>query len=261
MHYRKTTIILDGVHSGGDMKKKIDILLPTRGRPDRLRNMLKTVVTTCDDLDNIRVGIALDADDQALDNIKAVAGSFVNLNIFWIIRDKQDKILSNYWNDLCHATDAEIVMYASDDIEFKTRGWDILVREAFEEVPDEILLAWGWCKFQPHNATSIATHGFVSRKSAEILGYLFPPYFATAFNDTWLTEVYKSIGRTKYFPDMVIEHFHGRRPGMQNLNDELYRYRFSFTDESRHIWKGTASERLEDAKKLKGYIDAFQVSQ
>ena len=97
-------------------------------------------------------------------------------------------------------------MYAADDVLFRTVYWDSLIQEAITSSESQYWLIYGDDLGQTSN--KIATHGFVSRELAELLGYLLPPYFSAEFCDTWLTSITRLSGTQIKLSDLVIEHMH-----------------------------------------------------
>lgn len=113
--------------------------------------------------------------------------------------------LSDCWNVLADHASGDILHMSSDDIRFRTPGWDEKVRESFELIPDRIALVHG--RDGIHDV-KLATHGFLHRRWVETVGYFTWPEFPCDYADTWIHEVADRIGRRVYMAAVLIEHLH-----------------------------------------------------
>ncbi|MBF4194662.1 hypothetical protein [Mycolicibacterium phlei] len=163
--------------------------------------------------------------------------------------------LSVKWNLCYEACSGEILMHCGDDIVFRTPHWDTVVREAFSDTPDNILFAFGRDGYQDGN--NFGTHGFVHRTWVETVGFFVPPYFVSDFNDTFLNDVAKLIGRHREI-DIYTEHMHyicGKAPIDQNTRERLERHEAHRPQDLYHSDKVQELIRTS-AKKLQGVMDA-----
>ena len=83
-------------------------------------------------------------------------------------------------------------MYAGDDIEFRTNGWDQIVRDKFEEFEDKIALVYG--DDDATHGEKIAIHGFLHRNWINAVGTWVAPGRGSLY-DYWHTEVARKVGR------------------------------------------------------------------
>lgn len=224
----------------------IDLLIPTRGRPKRVERLLKSIVDTIGNKDNISVYFYCDDDDsiEAKNYIKN-SNNIFDLNIKYLIGDRI--VLSKCWDELWKISYSSIIMHCADDIIFTSKDWDIKVIDHFKNDfnGDELFLLYGPDGIQNEK---LATHSFTSRKASKILGYFVPPYFACDYNDTWLNEIYQAIGRRVYDPSISIEHEHFSK--YSNNFDQTYANIRSKFNESTLIWEQKKSERLDASSKL-----------
>lgn len=221
----------------------ISILLPSRGRPENIKRMTTSALETADDPDDIEFIIRLDDDDptlpQIIDNPPPHTALITGSRI----------VLSEYWNECYDGADGDILMHAGDDIIFRTDGWDTKVKEVFDYYEDKIVFVYGNDGSGVHDG-KFGTHGFIHRRWAEAVGYFVPPYFSSDFNDTWLNDVAKMIGRHKHI-DILTEHMHpdlGKGPLDQTHKDRIKRHN---EDNVGLIYKEKYEERLRDADKLR----------
>lgn len=228
----------------------ISLLLPTRQRPNNLRRLVDSINATKAS-EMIELVTYIDEDDDSYDDLE--------LDITWHIVHGPRNInglvnLSAMWNACFEESCGDILMHCGDDIVFRTEGWDFEVVQAFAQTPDNILFAFGRDGYQDGN--DFGTHGFIHRKWVETVGYLFPPLFVSDFNDTFLNDVAKSIGRHVEIP-IYTEHMHyimGKAEVDQNTRERLERHQEHRPDvlySSAHV----QSEIRRAAYKLSGVIN------
>lgn len=226
------------------MEPRISILTPTRNRPDNVKRLIKTAQDTAEG--PIEFVFYLDDDDPA----KTEVLELVSDNVRFVVSDRC--ILSEMWNRCAKVAKSEILMQCGDDIIFRSSAWDTQVILEFEKVPDKILLVHGRDGLQDER---VATHGFLHRNWVDSVGYFVPPYFASDYNDMWLTQVADSLKRRVYLPEVYTEHMHplnGKATWDKTHRERLYRHR---TQKVERIWKDTAPNRQEDIRKLRAAIN------
>jgi glycosyltransferase involved in cell wall biosynthesis len=186
------------------------ILCPTRNRPENVKKFITSIRESCDNFNDLEILFYVDCDDLTFPedvlsfNIKKIVGNRMWLPII-------NNILYSY-------SSGQIIMYAGDDLVFKTDGWDTIVKNTFNLYQDHIVLV-----HVNDNAyqSKLATHGFVHKKWVEALGYFHYPG-RTSSPDRWLTEVADGIGRKVYIRDLLIEHVHHRQGAASAETDEVY---------------------------------------
>lgn len=163
-----------------------------------------------------------------------------------------------YWNECFDACRGDIVQQGNDDTIYTSPGWDVLVEEVFEEVPDKIILVHGFDVYG--HGDRFGPHSFVHRKWVQTLGYFIAPYYSSDFGDAHLVELADRIGRRRYVP-FNIEHRHFSH-GFDEMNDEvtqerLQRHREDDPD-TLYYSSEKSEERRRDAEKLAKLMDAGQ---
>ena len=198
-------------------EEKIAILIPTKARAKRLRTTIQSCLETASKPELIEFICYVDHDDNSYDDIKKKNIKIIKGPKIW---------LSGMYNALTTHTQAEILMYGSDDIIFKSKNWDKKIRESLNEFDRKFGLIF------PNDLSShsgkIATHGFVNRIWLDTLGYLLPPYFVDTHTDLWITELARKLNRLTYLDDIVIEHKQYRQ-GKANF-DSTYKDRIKSTE-------------------------------
>lgn len=228
----------------------VSVLTPTRGRPASVERMLESGLRTADA--EVEFVFYLDDDDPYLEQTREIIRHY---DAFARIGPRI--VLSEAWNRCYESSASEIVMQCGDDIVFRTQGWDVTVTDVFRHYPDRIVFVHGDDGFQHER---IGTHGFLHRNWVEAVGYFVPPYFASDYNDLWLTEVADAIGRRVYLEDVLTEHMHpvvGKGPLDQTHQERLERHRVEDCD---RIWRETAELRAQDVEKLRAAIRGSEVT-
>lgn len=227
---------------------RISILTPTRRRPQWVKRLITSAVNTAHG--KIELIFYVDNDDPSKDEVWGLQNSGYPKDTI-LVAEGDRCVLSEMWNRCAGYAQSDILMQCGDDIVFQTPGWDDLIVQAFDQVEDKILFVHGRDGFQDAN---LGTHGFLHRRWVETVGYFVPPYFASDYNDLWLTEVADALGRRKYIPEIYTEHMHpvvGKGPMDITHNERLTRHRLENVEQ---IWRNTADKRLEDVQKLRGVM-------
>lgn len=228
----------------------ISLLLPTRQRPRQLKRLVDSVNATKAS-EMIELVTYIDDDDHSYDDLE--------LDILWHkVRGPRNingaVNLSVMWNECYEQSCGDVVMHCGDDIVFRTQGWDAVVAQAFAQTPDNILFAFGRDGFQDGN--NFGTHGFIHRDWIDAVGYLFPPHYVSDFNDAFLNDVSKLIGRHREIP-IFTEHMHficGKAEIDQNTRDRLERHE-SHRPQDRYYGEESQKEIRHAAANLRKVIE------
>jgi glycosyltransferase involved in cell wall biosynthesis len=216
----------------------ISLLVPTRNRPHRLMEMIRSVMATAKKLPEVLCYVS--DDDHSYDYLTA-------LNF---IRGPR-LVMSDLWNALVPHATGDIFMLCADDVVFRTPGWDVEIEKAFAEVPDKILLAFA--DDGSPNGKRFASLPFVSRKWVETVGYFTGPGFSADYSDTWPFDVATMIGRVKHVP-VLIEHMHhvwGKAQVDQTYQENKERMA---RDNPAKLYADLLPERMRDAEKLRAVM-------
>lgn len=244
---KKLILSLQGNTGKPTGRVMISILLPSRGRPDNIKRLYQSILATARFPSEIEMIIRLDEDDptkdELLDNPPPIATVFTGPRI----------TLSKYWNECYDRAKGDILMHCGDDIIFRTEDWDTKVKETFDGYSDKIVFVYGNDGSGVHDG-KFGTHGFIHRRWVETVGYFVPPYFSSDYNDTWLNDVAKLIGRHRHI-DILTEHMHpdlNKGPLDQTHRDRIKRH---FADNVGKIYQDKLNERRADAEKLRKVMD------
>lgn len=214
------------------------LLVPTRGRPQALQEMADSVRATAG---LVQILAYVDDDDPCL-------GQYMDTKGVRVVVGPRI-VLSECWNVLAREAEGDFLHMSSDDIRFRTPGWDSIVRETFEAFPDRIACVYGRDGIHDEK---LATHAFISRRWYETVGYFTWPEFPCDFADTWLHDIAQMIGRLVYQPEVLIEHLH---PIANKAEwDQTHKERLARGKQVRvkDRYRRLKAQRIADAKKLEG---------
>ena len=114
----------------------ICIAIPSRGRPQFLRQLVTSALSTASELKNVAVRYYLNDDDPELstyvDTLKKLKQEFGE-GVQWTIGPDQNTVLS--WEQICESFDADYYMLAGDEVTFETQGWDKKFDETKQKYP------------------------------------------------------------------------------------------------------------------------------
>ena len=142
------------------------------------------VKKTAFNLDQIEFVFYVDNDDQKTINFLEKKIKQSEVKIIFTVGERI--VLSEMWN-ICHSfASGTIFNHCGDDLRFRTKNWDKIVRNKFSQFEDRIAFIYGRYGIQPK---SFGTHGFIHKNWVDTVGYFVPPFFSSDYNDTWLNEL------------------------------------------------------------------------
>jgi len=185
----------------------ISLLLPTRGRPYLMRDLVAAYRNNSHNKNQNELLIYLQNDD-----IKLV--EYVNL--FREIGLKQDKdffIADPYptghmWNILADKAKGDLLCLMGDDVIIETPGWDIKIEEAAKKYEDNIFVITQNDGRSDKNNLG-CPHPIVHKRWKEILGFFMPPMFMHRYLDTYTMKLAKELGRYIQLPEVKFAHHKG----------------------------------------------------
>jgi len=206
------------------MKKRISLLLPTRGRRKLAERFLDSVAAESAHPELIEVIACVDEDD--IDS-RGIASDELAVKV--VVAPRQS--MGGY-NAIClaHAT-GEITIAVNDDIIVRTRGWDEKVRELDARYPDGVYLGYGNDLFK---GSKLCTFPILSLETCRVMGEPYPRIYKGAFIDVHLMDIFRRLekrghARIAYAEDLVFEHLHYRK--IAGAFDATYGERLRFGDD------------------------------
>ena len=241
------------------MSKVISILTPTRNRVNRLNDFIMSVYGHTRKKGRVEMLMYVDADDPSLPQYKEYdkhcQTEFADmLNIHFVFGES--KSVSESWNDLYAKSVGDILIMGNDDLLYRTSLWDLRIEKESERFRDDIYCMWMDDKINDNRHCAFP---IVSRKWCETLGYFAPGVFKFGYNDTWVYDIAKRIGRCHWVPSVVGEHMHFTQ--IKSQTDDTYkrnrvgdRGNLYQLDGQTFDSPEMVEKRIADAEKLRGVM-------
>lgn len=228
----------------------ISILSPTRKRPNHIKNLIQSIHDTADDMSDLELVLYIDEDDNSYDELLLEDHG---ITIKYIKGPKI--VISDMWNKCCDIATGPIYHHASDDFLYRSKSWDSLVKQHFENSIDKIILLYGR---DGHQDANLGTLSFLHENWVKTVGYLVPGFFDVDWCDTWINDVSHGIGRRVYDPNIYTEHLHWNA-GKSEV-DETYavRHQMREKDNGWALYVSTEPGRREDMTKLENFIKNYK---
>ena len=182
------------------MLTKVSVLVPTRGRVERLRKLIESFEQTHNGV--AQMVFRVDEDDpdtrdylfercfpQALSPYRVVVGP----------RLEGYRSLPRFFNQMLSVATGDVLMCGNDDMVFRTAGWPALILNAANRYPDGL--------FDLGMATHNETHypfSVVSRAAVNAMGFLWDPRIF--WGDIFLRDVMAHFGRCEMLPHVQVDH-------------------------------------------------------
>jgi hypothetical protein len=188
------------------MKSEIGIIVPSRGRPDNVAELLWQMETTVRDAGTVDIYVIVDDDDRAIKKYQDIAKAWddkTKIQAHLIVQPSQrlGPIL-NEWAAKIHA-EHRLIGFVGDDHRPRTEHWDTLLTLASDGKRHGVF--YGGDGLQDQN---LPTYVFITSHLYRELGYFVPKGIVHLFADNaWKTigEKYKCL---YYLPDLFFEHMH-----------------------------------------------------
>lgn len=178
------------------MYKKVSVLIPTRGRTERLRTLISSFDRTTGNAPNAELVFRVDEDDAATyDFLTAWGGHQI------VVGPRHNGYASMplFFNELAKAASGDVLMCGNDDMVFQTPNWPFIILEVANRFPDGL--------FDFGVSTLNETHfpfSVVSRKVVDKLGFLWDPRIF--WGDIFLRDVMAAFDRCVMLPEIRIDH-------------------------------------------------------
>ena len=218
----------------------IAILVPSRGRPDKFKRLVNSIVETSSE--DISIYCYLDSDDSKAKEYE----SFSQVNY-----TTGDPIsISKSWNIIAakaYDEGASVFIMGNDDVIYQTPQWNEILRKHLSELSHRYFCCWfrDGIKNERH-----ATFPVLTREWYELLGHRFTPgIFHHQFNDTWIFDIAKKANVCHYIEEIFTPHLHYVRG--EELDDTYIRVlQNNYMELDRQIFLNNEPERVALAQKI-----------
>lgn len=188
---------------------KLSVCIASRGHPQDLLAVIKSVDDHADDPANTLISVALDDDDESNPEPPST-----RCELRWSVAPREDSLGAKYNRAQINAI-ADWYVLGADDNLFVTQGWDEIIRKHAELYRGEPGLIY-FGRLDGTLPTQMAIpHSFISYQ-----GFLFPPYWPFWFHDTWIDEIGHLTSRILWAPIQIQEI--GGRGKTRGLRDVIF---------------------------------------
>ena len=229
----------------------ISILTPTRNRPNNCDRFIKSLYETTQYTGTLELLFYVDSDDPAKNIYKEIEERWQNN--FWRVEFVIGKPMSvsKSWNIIAEKSLGDIMIMGNDDLVYKTVRWDSKLMARLLELDNPYYLSW----FNDGiNGNRHCAFPVITREWYETLGYFSPGIFNFGYNDTWVYDIAKRVGKLNYMNEILVEHLHFS-VGKSNMDDTYARNRTqekgNLYRKDREIYERTVEDRIIAAEKIK----------
>lgn len=211
----------------------IAVLTPSRGRPERFREMCKAIERTA--WGPVDVYVGLDEDDPMHEAYELPIG------VTCMIRPRMR--LAGWTNVLAMQAirdGHDVLAFLGDDHRPRTAGWDESVGLAFDRMGPGLV----YCADGLQNER-LPTAPFWSADIIDALGWFYPPVLKHLYADDYWLRLAKDLGRRTYLPDVLIEHEHPAA-GKAEM-DDVYRENDTWYDHDHQAFHAFLANGHADA--------------
>lgn len=181
------------------------VKLPSRGRPQKLLEVLRLYINKATDPSKMFFMITLDSDDPTAHSplIDSLIALHPNVRVHVGISGTKIKAVNR---DMDVAPFFDILLLASDDMIPIVDGYDEIIRSNMHKYyPSTDGVLWFNDGFQGNGLNTLPIMG---RKYYQRFGYIYNPIYQTLWCDKEFTDVSIFLRRQTYFPEVIIEHRH-----------------------------------------------------
>ena len=184
------------------LRPTFSLIVPTRGRPEKLRTFLDSITRTARHPDRIEVVLVMDEDDAASHAVEQPRLKLVR-TIGAAGRTMGELNRAGY-----AAASGDFIMLLNDDVIVRTRGWDAIAAKQFRRFPDPFVLVHVNDLLISHH---LCVFPLVSRAFCELDGGICPPDYRRYRIDDHIEDPFNMLAhlgvrRTVYLPDVIFEH-------------------------------------------------------
>ena len=178
------------------------LLCPTRDRPIQRENLIKSILTTTTNLNNVELLFAVDKDDlRSQDNINDLISKYKQLKIRVFIRNRSIFLNRDYYNWLAGFADGDFFWVIGDDLLFSYGGWDVYIERKINDYlidKKDRIICVGAADDTPRPSDRLPhfpCFPMLSKEAVKAIGFVLPPEIPTWGADYLIYELYRRVGR------------------------------------------------------------------
>jgi hypothetical protein len=176
---------------------KISVLVPTRGRVERLKKMIASFDRTT--AGRAELIFRIDQDDVETREYLQTVPWRLKRGVFRGSRLEGYKSTPQFLMDMLPLSEGDVVMVGNDDMVFETEAWDKIIIRAANNFPDGLFNLGVTTLNTSHYPFSI-----ISRHVTKTLGFMYDPRIF--WGDIFLRDTLAAFDRTVLLPEVHITH-------------------------------------------------------
>lgn len=195
--------------------QRVSLLVPTRGRLERLKTFLASWDATVTDADSAELVFRVDSDDkETLSFLLDRAEASQALNRIHVgPRLNGYRSIPQFLEDMRQIATGDVFMLGNDDMVLVTPDWPAKLLAVANQYPDGIFVLG--CDVQ--NAKNFV-FPIVSRLAVDAMGHIMDPRLY--WGDVYLRDVFAAFDRAIRFHDMQVDHQWAGREKDQTFREE-----------------------------------------
>ena len=185
---------------------KILYKFTTRSRPHLFNRGMKSIIENSSS-DNYHILVSTDIDDETM------LKPFDYSNTTIISKTSKNKIdaINRDLNEFTTIYDWDILVNMSDDMVFTKKGFDDVIRKAFDYEVNNTHTVGSLDRclhFPDGNRNDLITMAIMGREYYNRFNYIYHPDYISLWCDNEMTDVAKQLGCYKYVNEHILEHKH-----------------------------------------------------
>ncbi len=206
---------------------KISMLVPTRDRPLNIERLIKSIIDTAHDLNNLELLFACDDDDAtSMYCINQLTNKYSELSITYFYRPRSEWLNRDYFNWLVDKAQGDYMFNMGDDLVFKVKDWDKIILDGidnfFKDKKDKIVYVCVGSDTPNPPGIDYKFTGFpiISKEAINILGFFLIPDIPGWCSDYAIVELYnnKSVNRVLDLDCQFVSHISSHTQAIQGDN-------------------------------------------
>ena len=182
------------------MKRDLGVFIPSRGRPENIRQVCQAFDAT--EVDCSLLTVIIDRDDSEWVNYAKLADLFgFELEVHSSSKRGMAEPLN--WGVRRFRASFDNFFFMGDDHRPRTKHWDIDLTHALMSTGGGI--AYG---NDLHAGESLPTACAVAGELVDAIGGMVPDSFTHLYIDNFWLKLGQDLGKVAYLPDTIIEHCH-----------------------------------------------------
>jgi glycosyltransferase involved in cell wall biosynthesis len=236
----------------------LTVALQTRGRPEKLAPMIRSLVETAECPEDFEILLGVDSDDRTMVRFSLPGVKYRSLLL--------EPGLGAGWrmNRLASESLGQYIFFLNDDVESRTHGWDTIMRDAIEGGSDGIQLLH---VNDGVLGAQLCIYPCFSKELMEVIGDPFPTPYRRWWADDHIHNIFyllEQLGfsRIRYLPEVVFENEFGRARRGEVV--ALPQYSESFVADTRsdkHLFVGSFDHRCSCALSLAWHLSKDPTSE